>query len=249
MRKFKLFIISILLLSEFSFTQTPSVIRNIRIPLWAELDAFPGLFEDFSETEDFTTNENYENQEENTVKTDLESGIYDYPINSIKEVAPFLINGMVYGWSFTYTPSDKARGVDEYLEVTELYDQSYILAGIHYASPWIQNNRFNCWCEFTRNEAQIQYYNLWNSIQNPVIHGRGYGDLTLGFEGIRNAAEDSLKEAVRAYYRNLIKNKPKEISGKVLIKNQPTMGIDSGRYVINLDFFLECDRIIEYKSF
>ena len=24
---------------------------------------------------------------------------------------------------------------------------------------------------------------------------------------------------------------------------------DSGRYVINLDFFLECDRIIEYKSF
>ena len=36
---------------------------------------------------------------------------------------------------------------------------------------------------------------------------------------------------------------------KILIKNQTTMGIDSGRYVINLDFFLECDRIIEYKSF
>ena len=25
------------------FSQTPSVIRNIRLPLWAELDAYPGL--------------------------------------------------------------------------------------------------------------------------------------------------------------------------------------------------------------
>ena len=83
MRKLKLLIISILLISDFSFAQTPSVIRNIRIPLWAELDAYPGFFD--------------ENQEEITEQTDLEEGIYDYPINSIKEVAPFLINGMVYG--------------------------------------------------------------------------------------------------------------------------------------------------------
>ena len=25
------------------FAQTPSVVRNIRLPLWAELDAYPGL--------------------------------------------------------------------------------------------------------------------------------------------------------------------------------------------------------------
>lgn len=229
MNKFNkiLFSVFLLYLTSFSFAQTPSVVKNIRIPLWAELDAYPGLAE----------------------AQDLESGEYDYPIKSIKEVAPFLLNGMIYGWNFSYTPSDKTRNVDEYLEVKELYDSSYILSGITYASPWIQNNRLNCWCEFTRNNTQIQYYNLWNSIQNPVIHGRGYGDLRKGFDGLRDAAEEALKEAVREYFRNVIKNKPKEISGRVLIKTQPTIGIDSGRYVINLDFFLECDRIIEYKSF
>ena len=190
-----------------SFAQTPSVIRNIRLPLWAELDAYPGLSE----------------------AQNLESGQYDYPIKAIKEVAPFLINGMVYGWSFSYTPSDKQRNVEEYLEVKELYNQSYILPGISYDSPWIQNNRLNCWCNFTRNEIQIQYYNLWTSIENPIIHGRGYGDLTSGFNGLLEASKNALKEAVRAYYRNLIKNKPKEITGKVLIKSLPTIGISSGR--------------------
>ena len=227
-QKKKTFIALIFLSIFFSLNaQTPSIVRNIRIPIWSELDAYPGLAE----------------------AQDLQSGVYDYPIKSIKEVAPFLINGMVYGWSFSYTPSDKARNVEEYLEVTELYDEQYILGGISYASPWIQNNRLNCWCEFTRNESQIQYYNLWASIENPVIHGRGFGSLLIGFEGIRDASKDALKDAIRAYYRNLIKNKPKEITGKVLIRNLPTLGIDSGRYVINLDFFLESDKIVEYKSF
>ena len=40
-----------------------------------------------------------------------------------------------------------------------------------------------------------------------------------------------------------------EITGKVLIKDIPTIGIDNGKYVINLDFFLEYGKIIEYTVF
>ena len=77
------------------FAQTPSVKEHIRIPLWAEVDAYPELM-----------------QEEGF---DAEK----YPIQKIKEVAPFLISGMVYGWDFVYTPSDKARNVEEYFEIQE----------------------------------------------------------------------------------------------------------------------------------
>ena len=58
-----------------------------------------------------------------------------------------------------------------------------------------------------------------------------------------------MKNAVRNYYRNLIKNKPKQITGAVLLRKTPLLGIDSGRYVINLDFFLECGTIEEYTQF
>lgn len=209
------------------FGQTPSVVRNIRIPLWASLDAYPELEE----------------------AQDLTAGPFDYPIKSVKEVAPFIITGMVYGWKFVYVPSDKQRGVEEYLEIEEIVPAARIAPGITYVSPWIQDEKFNCWSEYTRNASQIQTYNLWNSIKNPVIHGVGYGDIKKGFPGLKEAAYDALKNAVREHYRAVIKNKPKEITGSVLIRDIPTIGISSGRYIFNLDFFLECGKIIEYSVY
>ena len=207
------------------FSQTPSVVEHIRIPLWAELDAYPELLQN-SEIE-------------------AES----YPIKKIREVAPFLISGMVYGWDFVYTPSDVARNVEEYFELTEKQLSDNELIGIKYSSPWIQDNRLNCWCEYTRTPMQIQNYNLWASIQNPTIQGQGFGSISLGFDGIVEATKDAVKKAVREYYRGQIKNKPKEITGSVLIRKQPLLGIDAGKYTIKLDFFLECGTIRYYTVF
>ena len=223
------FVLVVLLLWTCStvYAQTPSVIRNIRLPLWAELDAYPGL----------------------ELHADENEGQFDFPIKQMRKIAPFIISGMVYGWNFVYVPSDKARGVEEYLEVTEIVSSDVIKGGITYVSPWISENNLNCWVEYTRTDSQVQNYNLWSSIQNPVIGGIGYASVEKGFEGIEEAAREALKDAIRNYYRKTIKNKPKEINGAVLVRNFPTLGISSGRYVINLDFFLECGKIIEYSVY
>ena len=96
---------------------------------------------------------------------------------------------------------------------------------------------------------QIQNYNLWASIQNPTIQGQGFGSISLGFDGIVEATKDAVKKAVREHYRGQIKNKPKEITGSVLIRKQPLLGIDAGKYTIKLDFFLECGTIRYYTVF
>ena len=221
--------LSLCLLAFFlpAFAQTPSVIRNIRIPLWAELDAYP----------------------ESEEASDFDAGQYDFPVKRMRTIAPFIIDGMVYGWNFVYVPYDKARGVEEVLEVTEIVSSDVIKGGISYSSPWIENNNLNCWVEYKRTDSQVQNYNLWSSIQNPVIGGTGYAPVSKGFDGIEEAAREALKEAIRNHYRKVIKNKPKEITGAVLIRHFPTLGIDAGRYVINLDFFLECGKIVEYSVY
>lgn len=214
-------IVLVLLFGLYSATvsaQVPSFSEKIRIPLWAELDAYPGL-EEAKGLED-----------------------YEYPVQEIKKIAPFLISGMVYGWEFVYVPYDKSRGIEEYFEVKEINPAGKIT----YSSPWIDDTYLRCWCEYTRTTAEVQNYKAWASITHPVIRGRGYGSVRDGFEGIKDAAADSLKSAVREYYRGITKNKPREIKGSVLIKNEPILGIDSGRYAINLDFFLECDTIKKY---
>ena len=196
-----------MIFAALAYAQSPSIVQNIRIPLWAELDAYPMLMAEADESS--------EEQETDSSRKGGLSEQFDYPVKSLKEIV----------------------------------SPEYIKRGIEYSSPWISEGRLNCWCSYRRNEAQIQNYNLWSSIQNPIVQGRGYGSVTLGFEGLKLAANDALKNAIRAYYRNLIKNKPKAITGKVLIRNLPQIGIDSGRYVINLDFFLECGKIIEYEIY
>ena len=228
--KLKKAILSLIFVLGFSaYAQTPSIIEHIRFAIWADVDAYPGTEE---------------------AAADAKAGEFDYPIARIKEVVPFLMEGLVYGWNFVYTPSDKARAVEEYMEITPVRTSSPQASfDIKYSSVWIENNRFNCWVDYTRTPYEVQTYNLWASIQNPTIQGRGFGDLSLGFEGIKQAAQDAVKNAIRDYYRNTIKNKPKEISGRVLLRKTPMIGIDRGRYVIKLDFFLECGTILEYKQF
>lgn len=223
-------IFSLFIFLNFSFAffaQTPSFAELIRIPLWASLDAYP------------------ENSEANTSK----DNIFSYPVSQLKKTAPFLISGMVYGWDFVYVPSDKARGVEEYFEIKEIQDFDIYKSQIKYTLPELDETRLYVWCEFQKNKHQIQNYQHWNSIQHPVIHGQGYGNISDGFDGFTDAAKDALKNAVREHYRKIIKNKPKEITGSVLIKNEPQTGVISGKYTIKLDFFLEYGRIIEYNCY
>ena len=229
---------ALLIFSIISFTLSSQTIpykNKIRFVLWSNVDAYPGLKTDDSN--------------DSTPSAYSENNIFNFAINSIRDIGPYLVNGMVYGWSFSYTPYDKTRGVEEQLKIEPLISQKVVEKGVTYSFPWVENNIFNCWCEYERAPYEVQEYERWAVIQNPVIHGIGYGNLADGFEGIKAAAADALKNALRTYYRNVIKNKPKEITGKVLIKTAPLIGVDAGRYMINLDFFLERGKIIEYKVF
>jgi hypothetical protein len=226
-RIFKRFSLSLILFFSFSllFSQSPINLRNIRIALWAELDAYPELYE---KNED----------------------ILAHTKKRIRKLSVFLMEGMVYGWNFVYTPSDKMRGVEEFLEVTPIksFDEAD-LSKLNYTDQFSEDDRVTVWCDYQRSEHQIQEYKLWSSIQNPLIQGRGFGKIKDGFDGIETAAKNALKEAVRARYRAEIKNKPKEISGSVLIRQPPLVGITEGQYAIFLDFFLERDRIIQYTTY
>ena len=89
----KLFVfLSVLFFSITIFAQTPSIVQKIRLPLWAELDAYPEIVSE----------------------KDINSEVYAYPIEQLHQIAPFILGGMIYGWEYVYTPMDKARGVEEY---------------------------------------------------------------------------------------------------------------------------------------
>ena len=206
------------------FSQQPSFRNTIHIKLWAPLDAYPGI----------------EKQE---------GDVFQNAVKRIKESAPFILDGMVYGWKFDYTPGDKARGVKEYFEVETIQSFSETKERPLYSSPLIEESNLTVWVDFERSEGQKKYFDHWSALAHPQVKGRGSGEQKKGFEGIKDAYKDAILDAVYNYVHQRLKNKPKEVSGRVLLFKEPRMYVSSGQYKLELDFFLEVDRIVVYSKF
>lgn len=196
--------------------------EKIQLQLWALQDAYPEI---------------------------KETKPYEQAKIHLKSSAEFLLCGMTYGWKFTYTPSDKLRNVSEYFECVPLHPFDDDKKNISYEQMFAREDKIFCWVGFDRTEQMVKYYRQFNSIQNPHVVGIGKAKLSKGFEGFQEAAYNSVKNGVREYYRKITKNKPKEITGTILIRKIPAVYIDSGNYVVELDFFLQTGKIKEYRQF
>ncbi|MCR5290919.1 MAG: hypothetical protein K6E51_13085 [Treponema sp.] len=204
--------------------------ESIQILLWADLDAYPEVMAEEKQKHPNDT-------------------VFSYPVRRLKQLAPYLITGMVYGWDFDYVPSDKMRAVEEFFEVKEKHPLGDDYKRIVYKTPWLQDNRMYCWVEFKRTPYMLSSLHSWESIVHPNIRGMGEGSVYDGFDGITQACQQAVKDAVRNYFRSIEKNKPKELRGSVLLRKIPRLVVDSGHYVVELDFFIETSTIIKYKQY
>jgi len=183
--------------------------------------------------------------------TKTENSGYKYSINAIHKILPFILEGSLYGWNFDYTPSDKTRDVLEYFELSSIQEVLISDPQIVYDSPLITDfgNNFSCWItySFTKHQTELQQYR--KSINFPKISGKGSAPIQDETEGIKKAFTNAAKNAIREYYRTVIKNKPKEITGTVYLIGEPRYYIDAGNYIADLDFYLEKDTILQYIYF
>jgi hypothetical protein len=177
------------------------------------------------------------------------SSPFTYPISQIRELTPFLLEGMLYGWDFSYTPSDTTRGVNEFFSFTPVHSISISDPNLVYTDPWYENNILYCWVEYQRTAAMMEQRKYWDSVTFRKISGTGTGPLEQSVTGIRVACGEALKKAVRAYVRGILKNKPKEINGTVLLSAPPRIYLDHGQFVTDLDFFLYVGTIVPYSQF
>lgn len=239
-----------------AFPQVPNQSEQLRIQIWSELDPFPGGFGD----------EPWETEEDDpgtSAKTGsalpsaggsaeneaLRTRLYSFAIGRAKELTPFFLSGMLSGWTFDYTPSDKARGVEEFFEFREIHPFDWSVNAIEYREPIPEDNKLLVWAYCDRTEVQQLSYRRWSSINLPKVRGRGSASVAKGIEGIKESVGSAIRDAVREYWRVYSRNKPKEITGRVLLIGVPRVYIYEGQYKTDLEFFLETDRIVKYTYF
>ena len=211
----------IVFFSSFVYSQHPSQKEGLHIQIWAELDAFPGAFED---TDNSSTEANVSSIEDSASSsasasasissatastTDIATArdttsvadskkeekpiphtrsIYNFAIQRAKEIAPFIMGGMINGWSFDYVPYDKTRQVPEYFTYEEILPFNPELNSISYHNPQVEQGRLLCWADCERTASQQLAYERWSSIVHPRIHGHGSASVEKGFDGIKEAS-------------------------------------------------------------
>lgn len=171
------------------------------------------------------------------------------PIENLRAVARFVMGGMVYGWRFSYTPSDRARGVNEEFSLTPIMeiardDGRMTLDGIVPKYP-----RLSCWAEYVLDESHARWNSYWDSVLFVASSGRGSGERRDETDGIRAAYTRALLMSVREYGRKLEKNKPKEIVGELLLRDEPRLFSDEGQFVADVKVLVNIKEIVPYTAF
>lgn len=243
-------LIAFAMCAVFARAQEVNQSEYIRIQIWAELDAFPGSFEDGSDGQ--AENGGADVAETPLSEQNVFQRLYGFAIERCRLIAPFLVQGMLYGWDFDYTPYDRARGVQEYWSFTSRYNPSDGTPDenrLEYQSPIVEDGKILTWVYCARTPRQQLEFKRWSSIEQPKVGGAGEASIEDGFEGIREACSAAAKQVVREYWRGRIKNKPKEVSGSILLIGEPRIYIRNGKYIADLDFLLETDNIVPYTYY
>ena len=158
-------ILVFLLFSAAMLFADPDDIAFIRIRLWAPFDEVPSL------------------DNVSTGQTDYSKEItFKHASDLLRETGNFVINAMVYGWSFSITPKDNTRGVKEYVEFTPQKETNVGDFDIKWSNTVFEEDKITCWLEFERTPLMMHSKSWWNTVSCPRIHGSGESVYTGKFD-------------------------------------------------------------------
>ena len=221
---FLLCTVSTLCADSYSGAETNEAVI-IRAPVWVFLEPQPGVMDN------------------DTQGTRLP------PRQALLELSKTIMEGMVYGWKFSYTPFDKQRAVAEEFELEPLYsilpsDSRLSLTELRLQYPYLY-----CWAEYRVTDAIALHRTEWRRINYVTGKGSGSAERKLEIEGVRQAYREAALAAVRGYLRKNIKNKPKTIHGEMLIKDNPRLSVSGGKFTAELTIYLHIKEVVPYEIF
>ena len=170
-------------------------------------------------------------------------------IERLLDEAVFILSGMIYGFRFDYAPSDPTRRVAEQFEL-EPYAE--IVRGdprLEVFQTWVEDSRLYARIFYTLDEQQRSWYLGWTSAANPSASGTGTAPFIAGPVAKPLAARDAIRVAIRNHARGIEFNRPRRVSGAVLVAGSPRTVVRDGNYETRIAVLLQIDSITRYENY
>ena len=170
----------------------------------------------------------------------------DAAINRVLEEGRYVFSGMIFGFTFSYTPSDRSRNIAEEFTLEPVFQ--------------IPRGDPNLFVHQTRREGQRVFIRLryllhdfqedWyaGTLSNIMRSSAGIGESSYytGYEEKITAIRNSVKSAVREHARTRIGNKPLKVSGNVFLEGAPRIEVYSGAFHAKSSVRLQIDDVVTY---
>ena len=173
----------------------------------------------------------------------------DAAVDLLLDEAQFIASGMVYGYSFSYEPSNPNRGI---AEVFSLSPYATVVRGdprLHIFQTWLDSDRLFARLTYEIDQAQRGWFDAWHGSAIPRSTGTGSAPLFAGQPAKIDAIRDGVRAAVKAHVQQAEFNRPLRITGAVLLAETPRVIISRGDYEATVQVYLQVDEIRRYDSY
>jgi hypothetical protein len=180
-------------------------------------------------------------------------GPYPIPMDvaekTLLEEGRTLVSGMIYGWTFSYTPGDKARRVDESFLLTPIAQVPWGSPRLHVIETEVTKARLWARIAYTLDEQESHRRASWDSNTTALSTGQGAGALRDGVSARTKALESAIRDAIRRSLDARYLNKPREIKGEVVLWTDPMVLAHSGTYMTTATIKFIVRDLIPYRIF
>jgi hypothetical protein len=179
----------------------------------------------------------------------------EYPLSvetaarRVLEEGRALFSAMVYGFTFIYTPSDKARGVEEVFQLTPVAGIPWGVREVRVIETSTENSRFYARLSLTLPDTEARRRESWESAAVDMSMGSGEASLFGGHAAKLEALSNAIKNAIRNHLATRVLNKPREIRGEAILWEDPRTGIRAGIYETVAKVRLRITEIVPYRIF
>lgn len=167
---------------------------------------------------------------------------------ALKEAAA-AFSAMIYGWTWSYEPESRARGLSEAFTLTPSGSVSPGDRDLRATAVSSEGSVLRYWIEFRLDQAQERRYRSFRNAGRRSATGTGSAPLTLGAASKDAALEDAARAAVRAVLRELTANRPRLSKGVIALDAAPRYFVDQGRWVAVARFLVVVDEIKPYSAY
>jgi hypothetical protein len=179
----------------------------------------------------------------------------EYPIPLEKagqwvlEEARTLLSGMVYGWTFSWTPSDVSRKVADRFDLVPVAEITWGSDRLSVRQTQVEEARLFAQVSYTMNPAEQLRRESWAGAVVDAAMGTGEAATMKGRQAKFEALANAIKDAVRNQLHTRIFNKPRVIRGEIVLWDDPQVWVGSGAYHAVAKIRLRVVEIVPYRIF